>query len=313
MTASRHRLRTLAILSFAIATTGAAHSAMDFTSLPKPEGISVPSPRFARLMTLGFDAAFADYYWMRAVQVAGRNDNDEDGETTAGLLEAIVAINPWVDHPYRFAAVWLNQSPSIVERANRMLEVGIAHHPVEWRNRYHLGFNQFFYLDRPLLAADTLETAIGLDGTPRYLPRLVARLRSSQGGLAVAATFINQLIDQADDEFQKAEYAKALDEIEIERRARFLDAAREEYWRRNGRDIERVSDLIAPPNPVLEQLPRAQLFLEGFEWTLDGMTGRIVSSFYHSRYELHVAPSDRERQKRWTEMTKMQEGYDGLQ
>ena len=126
--------------------------------------------------------------------------------------------------------------------------------------------------------------------------------------MAVAAAFLNQLIEQADDEFHKAEYAKALDEIEIERRARFLDTAREEYWRRNGRDIERVSDLLAPPNPVLAQLPRAQLFLDGFEWTLDETDGRIVSSFYNSRYELHMAPSDRKRQKRWAEMARTQEG-----
>ena len=188
-----------------------------------------------------------------------------------------------------------------------MLEKGIAYHPVEWRNRYHLGFNQFFYLDRPLLAADTLEKAIGLDGTPAYLPRLVARLRSSQGGLSVASAFINQLIEKADNEYQKAEYAKALDEIEIERRARFLDAAREEYWRRNGRDIEAVSDLTAHPNPVLPKLPRAQLFLDGFSWILDEKTGRIVSSFYNSRYELHMAASDRARQKRWGEMRRSQE------
>ena len=109
-------------------------------------------------------------------------------------------------------------------------------------------------------------------------------------------------------ERKPAEYFKALDEIEIERRARFLDGAREEYWRRNGRDIERVTDLLTGPNPVLDRLPRAQLFLDGFEWILDEETGGIVSSFYRSRYQLHVTPSDRARQQRWGEMRKQQEG-----
>ena len=111
-TARGQRLRALAILLIAIATTGAAHDAMNFTSASEPERIAVPQPRFARLMTLGFDAVIADYYWMRAVQVAGGHENDSDGETTAELLEAIVAINPWVDHPYRFAAVWRSRSSS---------------------------------------------------------------------------------------------------------------------------------------------------------------------------------------------------------
>ncbi len=306
-TARAKQWLSLAISLIAIATTGAAHSRMDFMSNPEPAEIVVPPRRFARLMTLGFDATFADYYWMRAVQLSGGEEN-ADTDATAGILETIVEINPWVDHPYRFAAVWLTSSPAIVERANRLLEIGIAHHPLEWRNRYHLGFNQFFYLDRPLLAADTLEGTIGLERTPRYVPRLIARLRSSQGGLAVASAFITQLIEETDDEFQKAELSKALDEIEIERRARFLDEAREEYWRRKGRDIERVTDLLTGPNPVLERLPRAQLFLDGFEWILHEETGVIVSSFYRSRYELHVTPSDRARQKRWGEMRKRQEG-----
>ena len=107
------------------------------------------------------------------------------------------------------------------------------------------------------------------------------------------------MAETTDDEYKKAEYLKALDEIQIEERARFLDAAREKYWQRNGRDIERVSDLLEGPDPVLDRLPRAQLHLDGFEWILDPETGQIVSSFYRSRYELHVTATDRARQERW--------------
>ena len=60
-----------------------------------------------------------------------------------------------------------------------------------------------------------------------------------------------------EDKYKRAEYLKALDEIQIEERARFLDAARAEYWRRNGRDIERVADLLAGPDPMdLERVMR---------------------------------------------------------
>ena len=49
-------------------------------------------------------------------------------------------------------------------------------------NRFHLGFNHFFYLDEHAEAADALEPAVSLPGAPRYLGRLVARLRSDAGG-----------------------------------------------------------------------------------------------------------------------------------
>jgi len=87
----------------------------------------------------------------------------------------------------------------------------------------------------------------------------------------------------------------------LEERARFLDAAREEYWRRNGRDIEKVSDLLAGPNPVLKHLPRAQLHIDGFEWILDPDSGQIVSSYYRTRYQLHETAGDRARKQRWRE------------
>jgi hypothetical protein len=116
------------------------------------------------------------------------------------------------------------------------------------------------------------------------------------------------MVESTEDEYKRAEYLKALDEIQIEERARFLDEARAEYWRRNRRDIERVSDLLAGPDPILQQLPRAQLYLDGFEWILDPETGQIVSSYYRSRYQLHEVASDRARRQRWREQ---REGVEG--
>ncbi len=293
----------VALLVAAIATTGAAHSQFDTTSRARSGQLRVPSPEYARLWSLGFDAAIADYYWLRAIGVVGVKTGaiEQRGELLADLIDVVTEIDPWVDHPYRFAAVWLTRDREMVERGNRLLERGISYHPLDWRNRYHLAFNYFYYLDEQLRAADVLEGAVGLEGAPDYLAPLVARLRSKQGGLQVAAAFLVQMLESTEDEYKRAEYLKALDEIQIEERARFLDAAREEYWRRNGRDIERVADLLAGPDSVLQRLPRAQLHLDGFEWVLDPETGQIVSSYYRTRYQLHEAESDRARKQRWRE------------
>lgn len=290
-----------ALLVAAIATTGVAHAHFDTSSRAKRGEMLVPSPENARFWSLGFDAAVADYYWLRALAIVGGELGavEERGELIASLIDVVTGIDPWVDHPYRFAAVWLTRDVEMIERGNRLLERGISYHPLDWRNRYHLGFNHFYYLEEILVAADALEGAIELEGAPYYLAPLVARLRSSEGGIQIAGQFLARMAETTDDEYKKAEYLKALDEIQIEERARFLDAAREKYWRRNGRDIERVADLLEGPDPVLDRLPRAQLHLDGFEWTLDPETDQIVSSFYRSRYELHVTDTDRARQERW--------------
>ncbi|MBW2494216.1 MAG: hypothetical protein JRE43_05650 [Deltaproteobacteria bacterium] len=291
------------LLLIAIATTGFAHSRFETRSRVELGQLQVPSADYVKLWSLGFDAAVADYFWLRAIGVVGAEQGavEEQGEVLADLIDLVTTVDPWVSHPYRFAAVWLTLDRGMVERGNRLLERAISYHPLDWRNRYHLGFNHFYYLDEQLRAADLLEGAIGLEGAPDYLAPLVARLRSREGGLQVAAAFLVQMIESAEDEYKKAEYLKALDEIQIEERARFLDEARVEYWRRNGRDIEQVTDLLAGPNPVLQRLPRAQMHLDGFEWILDPETNQIVSSFYRIRYQLHESETDRQRKQEWRE------------
>jgi hypothetical protein len=297
----------------AVATTGAVHARMD-TSARIQQGESfVPRSESARLLALGFDAVVADYYWLLAVQLVGGAIRQSDMHTPqiARLIDVATTVDPWVDHPYRFAALWLTDSEESVHKANRLLLRGIAYHPTDWRNRYHLGFNHFFYLGDHRRAVDVLASAVPLEGSPNYLGALVARMRSEQGGLGTAADFLAELARTARDEYERAAYEKALDEIQVERAARYLDAARDEYLRRFGRDISRVEDLLARPSPVLRVLPRPHTHLPGFEWVLDPETGEIVSSFYGSRYRLHEHPSDVARRARWKALREAPSEGDG--
>jgi hypothetical protein len=210
------------------------------------------------------------------------------------LVDVATTLDPWMDHPYRFAAVWLTDSVESVQLANRLLRRGVSYHPRDWRNRFYLGFNHFFYLSENEAAAEALAGAIEVGGTPRYLRRRVARRRADTQGLGTAELFLTRLAQETEDPYARAEYEKALDEIETERRARKLDAAREEYRRRHGRDIERVEDLVRGPDPVLPRLPRE---IHGWEWVIDPETKRIVSSWYGARYELRFQGSDPVRER----------------
>lgn len=294
--------RQLALFAAAALLTGIAHAHIDTATRAARGEMFVPRPDRARLSTLGFDAVVADYYWLQAVQVVGGvlEGVAKRAGQIAKLIDVTTTVDPWVGHPYRFAAVWLTENEAEVRAANRLLERGIAYHPLDWRNRYHLGFNYFFFLEDNARAADVLEGALGLEGAPSYLGGLVARLRADRGGLDTAAHFLAELARTADDEYARAGYLKALDEIQTERVARRLDKARAKYQRRHGRDIERVADLLAGPDPVLRRLPPAHPhFGADFEWVIDEESGQIVSSFYRRRYGLHIHPLDAERRERW--------------
>jgi hypothetical protein len=282
------RARSLRLLGTGVLLAGTllAQQALPSDAPQTADVRFLPRPEFVRVASLGFEALAADFYWLQAVQLLGSPDkNPRDHAQVLGrMVDATTRLDPWVDHPYRFAAIWLTDTPELVREANRLLERGIAYHPREWRNRFYLGFNHFFYLGDTERAAEVLEKAAQLEGAPRYLSRLVARLRAEGGGLDAAAVLLTELLHGAQDPFARAEIEKALDEVETERRARFLDRAREEYRSRFGHDIAAVEDLLEGPQPVLRELPAE---LHGWEWVLDPASGRIVSSYYGRRYELH--------------------------
>jgi len=300
----RHRtgLRLLGT-ALAVAVTGVAHARIDTSPRTLRGDLFVPRPDHVRISALGFDAVVGDYYWLQAVQLVGddRHQAGTHGETIADLIEVVTTLDPWVDHAYRFAAVWLTEDLRAVRRANEILRRGIAYHPREWRNRFHLGFNTFFYLQDEARAAKILGEAVDLPGAPDYLGALAARLHVKGAGLSAAQAFLRELHRTAPDEYARAEYAKALDEIATERAARFLDAAREEFRRRHGRDIREPRELWQGPLAVVAKRPPPHPTFPGFAWRLDAETGRIESSFYEGRYELHVHPADEARRKRFRE------------
>ncbi len=298
--ARRSRWIRVFVCAAIIGATLFAHGLMDTSTAAASGRLRVPDADRAKLFALGFEPVIADYYWIQAVQLVGARTPDPDDIQTAGkLVDFITQLDPWVDHPYRFAALWLTESPEDVRHANEILRRGIAYHPLEWRNRFYLGYNLFFYLEDNAQAADVLETAVPLHGSPDYLGAFVSRLRASSDSLDTAALFLQQLIAESQDEYEKAEYLKAFDEIETERRARYLDDARAAFWKRHKRDIETPADLWEGHDRVIARMPPAHPHFPGFAWEIDEETREIVSSFYGGRYRVHVHPLDAERQRKW--------------
>ena len=297
------KFHRLGLLIAAIGLTGWAHSNVPVVTRGELGEEFVPAPALVNAMSFGFNALLADYYWLQAVQVVG-GDASVDARTArhlGKLIDVVTTLNPYVGHPYRFAAVWLNHDDELVLKGNQLLQRAIDHQPEDWRNHFYLGFNHFFYLANYPAAASALENAMNLPGSPAYLPRLVARLKSQNADIDVAEVFLRELLRTAEDENVKAKLHGALDEIEIEYKARHLDRAREAYRLLAGSDIEVVEDLVQAPHRVLEKLPSAEpdeipkSLSRGSVWEIDPDSDRIESSYLGSRYEIHYAAIDRER------------------
>jgi len=281
----------------------------------------IPRPEYARALAFGFDTLLADFYWIQAVLlIGGAEANPAQHAVALGrMIDVVTTLDPWVGHPYRFAAVWLDQSEEDVRTANRLLRRGIEHHPEDWRQYFYLGFNLFFYLQEYKEAADVLHRAAQLPGAPAYLPRLVARLRSKSADIDAAAILLHELVREAPDDASRAQYQAALDEIEIEHKARQLDRAREAFRKLAGRDLERVTELVQGPHAVLARLPDPEpssipeALRRGSVWELDFEEDRIASSYYGHRYELHMSKHYRDRIDAWREAREAREAKSGTQ
>lgn len=286
---SRRRFTAPGVLVVAILAAGWLHRGIPAPPRSALGEAFVPRPEVARLASLGFRTLMADIYWLQAVQIAGGATNPEKyGKVLGRYIDVVTTVDPWVDHPYRFAAVWLIDNETDVRQANRLLRRSFSTHPDDWRNRFYLGFNLFHYLSKDQEASKQLAIAARLPGSPDYLMGLAARLNAGHAGLDVSENMIVEMRNATRDERRRAGYDAMLQEIETERRARILDRARAEYRKRHGRDITRVEDLVDGARPVLRKLPQEP---NHAGWVLDEKTGKIVSGRYHHRYRVYTQAS----------------------
>ncbi len=287
------------------------HRQMPYVAPAERDEVFLPKPNLMKLASFGFDAVISDYYWIQALYKVGgtKQRPKEYASYVAKIIDVVTTLDPYVGHPYRFAAIWLVDSKKSVRMGNDLLRRGIEYHPDDWRNHFYLGFNQFYYLDENEKAAESLERCIQLEGSPAYLPRLVARLKSQNASLETAAIFMTEMSRSTKSEEERAVYRSALDEIEVETKARFLDRARESYIKLFGRDIESVEDLTTGEHPMLSQLPQPEpdelppALRKGDLWVIDPKTEKITSTYYGRRYKVNVRASDYEMEDEDSEGT----------
>lgn len=279
-----------------LALTVGVHQTIPSEPAAAKEEVFLPRPEVARLASLGFDAVLSDYYWIQAIYKVGVTEQrqEEFAPYVAKIIDVVTTLDPWVSHPYRFGAIWLTDSPENVRRGNDFLRRAIEYHPNDWRNYFYLGYNLFYYLGENEAAADALEKAVALGGAPTYLPRLVARLRSQDADLESSVLFLTQLVETSESDEAKAVYQGALDELDVEIKARYLDRAREAFQQVAGRDIEAVTELLDGRYGVLRELPPPEprdlpvAMRKGDRWFVDPRTGQITSTYYDRRYRVNA-------------------------
>jgi len=152
-------------------------------------------------LALGFDAALADVYWIRAVQHYGRDRRMPRYagryELLAPLVDITTTLDPHFTTAYVFGAIFLAEplpnGPDQFDEAVALLEKGLRAEPDAWRYAQYLGFLHFWHRDDRQAAAREFERAASIPGAPVWLKPLAAQMFVEGGDRQAARTLLESL------------------------------------------------------------------------------------------------------------------------
>ena len=174
----------------------------------------LPSGELLRPAALGFDTVLADVLWLRTVSYFGLHYlTDKRYDWLYHMLDVTTTLDPKFLKAYTTGALILSIELGEVEKSNRLLIKGMKHLPGQWQIPFYLGFNHFFYMNEPLVAARYLQQAAKLPGHPRFLPHLAATLLVEGGEPEAASQFLLRLYEQTKDERLREELRKRIEEL----------------------------------------------------------------------------------------------------
>lgn len=229
-------------------------------------------------MLLGFDSLAADLYWIRAVVYFGRQRQSDNPDTDYGLLypllDLVTTLDPRFVVAYRFGAIFLSEAPpngpGRPDLAIILLERAAVQSPERWEYLHDLGFVQYWHNRDFKRAAESLERAASVPGSPFWLKSTAASMHSESGDRESARMLWREIRESADNDqlrniadlrllqFQAMDAIDQLDEL----LSRFQSQA--------GRLPQSWQELIA--TRVLQGIP---LDPSGIPFELDTVNGKV--------------------------------------
>ena len=253
-------------------------------SLARAEELSyLPKGEYLKLAVLGYRQLAADLIWLKAVQHLG-----EKHQTRAGYLSAYHAVDVLTDVDPTFVAAYLATGSvlgvwaGLPRESIALLTKGMRHHPDVWQLPFYVGYDYFYELGDPVMAARYFRMAAVLPGAPDYLPRLAARMTVEVGDPQAALEFLQRLYQQTEDEQVRQGLGRRMKEVIAERDIRFLEEGVRRYAARYGQRPVRLEDLVT--GGIVLRIPEEPF---GGIYELQASEGTVTSTGLRERLRVH--------------------------
>jgi tetratricopeptide (TPR) repeat protein len=213
----------------------------------------LPDGKVLNVLSLGFERAVADLFWIRTVYYVGDEYASAAKWPAAERLANLVTdVDPHFDSAYVIMASVLGGLRNDPDAAIRLLEKGAANSDY-WRIHFLLGFQYFMEKSEHAIAAKHIERAFALGGPP-YLQFLIGRLYSHGGDPSTGMQFIAARLQNEEQPEVRAKLQKRYSDLWINRDLGLIDAAIERFREAKSRAPESIAELVA--SGMLEREPR---------------------------------------------------------
>jgi hypothetical protein len=168
------------------------------------DNLYLPSGRFLREVSLGYEQIVADMIWFQSVQYyGGYRKGEHDLAYFEGLIDLVTDLDPHFIFPYRFGALVLSQDMEAFDRGIGVLRKGMHHNPTDWKLPFEIGFLYFVDARQYDMAARYFDLASRMPGAPDLTRRFAAFVYSRAGHEALSIRMWEELKETTDEPYMK--------------------------------------------------------------------------------------------------------------
>ncbi len=238
----------------------------------------IQSPGLMRRLAVGFNAIWADIYWIRAVQYYGDTklsvDDKKNYDRLYPLLDITTSLDPHFNIAYRFGSILLSEGypngPGQADQAITLLQKGIREMPDKWQYFHDAGFVEYRWRRDAQAAADWFIKGSKLQGAPEWLEPLAASVLAQHGEREASRAVWTQLNRTADHEWIRQAARRGLLQLDAEGDIEILEGLMHKFFDVNGRFPTSWQELIRAR--LLRSIP---VDPSGSVYELDPVSGSV--------------------------------------
>ena len=241
--------------------------------VPGASILYLPSGKFLQYVSLGNRPLMADLIYLWAIQYFSNTAVTDRYDHMEHVFSIIAELDPRYVDPYLIGAMIASDEGGDIEKAFRILELGLEKNPGQWIFLWEAGHYALMRLKDFERAREYFKRAMEIPGAPPITRRLYANASTELSDYPTALKHWGEIYETTDDERVKKIATNHLYRVYATIHTESLTEALGAYRERIGRNPDSLSDLVKMG--LIESLPRD---LDGNDYVYDPATGEITTA-----------------------------------